>query len=482
MKQKRGCKKRKYQRLHLLLSVSLGTFVLVLAVGYIGVAQYYKRHFFANTWIEGMDCSNLTAKQAEERLTAEIESYVLVIRTRDGSKEWIGSHDIGMAPMFQEDLTTMLHKQNAYVWFPKATKGKYIKEMVKVRYDEAKLQQKLKGLSCMATERQSMPTDAAISPYSRKTGFVVVKETEGTKIRYDVLRQKVKEAVSTLKGELALEEEDCYEKPKTVASDPRITAAMKQIDTYMRTKVSYQFGKEKVCLDGTWIGPAICVDKEYRVSIAEPKIKEFFDHIRKAYCDPSRPYQFMTSYGKMVTMKGAEYGWRMNTQTELKEALESIKKGEQKEKQLPVSSNMEQALAKELGNTYVEINLAKQQLFLYKEGKRVLESALVSGNERAGHATPEGIYFVRSLETNRYLRGLDDDGSQYSSYVNFWMPFNGGIGLHDASWRHGRFGGTIYKTRGSHGCINLPYDKAKQIFQVVSRGTPVVVYQMKEVK
>ena len=85
----------------------------------------------------------------------------------------------------------MLHKQNAYAWFPKATKGKYIKEMVKVRYDEAKLQQKLKGLSCMATERQSMPTDAAISPYSRKTGFVVVKETEGTKIRYDVLRQKV---------------------------------------------------------------------------------------------------------------------------------------------------------------------------------------------------------------------------------------------------------------------------------------------------
>ena len=101
MKQKRGCKRLKNQRLHLVRSVILGTFVLVLAVGYIGVAQYYKRHFFANTWIEGMDCSNLTAKQAEERLTAEIESYVLVIRTREGSKEWIGSHDIGMAPMFR---------------------------------------------------------------------------------------------------------------------------------------------------------------------------------------------------------------------------------------------------------------------------------------------------------------------------------------------------------------------------------------------
>ena len=48
------------------------------------------------------------------------------------------------------------------------------------------------------------------------------------------------------------------------------------------------------------------------------------------------------------------------------------------------------------------------------------------------------------------------------------MPFNGGIGLHDASWR-GSFGGTIYKNGGSHGCINLPYSKAQAIYNIITK-------------
>ena len=55
------------------------------------------------------------------------------------------------------------------------------------------------------------------------------------------------------------------------------------------------------------------------------------------------------------------------------------------------------------------------------------------------------------------------------------MPFNGGIGFHDASWRT-EFGGTIYKTNGSHGCVNLPKEAAKQIFLNIDQGTMVRVH------
>ena len=55
------------------------------------------------------------------------------------------------------------------------------------------------------------------------------------------------------------------------------------------------------------------------------------------------------------------------------------------------------------------------------------------------------------------------------------MPFNGGIGIHDASWRN-KFGGEIYKTGGSHGCVNSPYEVAKAIFDNIEVGTPVVCY------
>lgn len=57
------------------------------------------------------------------------------------------------------------------------------------------------------------------------------------------------------------------------------------------------------------------------------------------------------------------------------------------------------------------------------------------------------------------------------------MPFNGGIGLHDANWRK-TFGGTIYKNGGSHGCVNLPPAVAKTIYENISAGDPVLCYHL----
>ena len=58
---------------------------------------------------------------------------------------------------------------------------------------------------------------------------------------------------------------------------------------------------------------------------------------------------------------------------------------------------------------------------------------------------------------------------------HYWLGFNGGIGIHDASWRDD-FGGDIYQGNGSHGCVNTPFDKVKTIYEHVEVGTPVYVY------
>ena len=73
------------------------------------------------------------------------------------------------------------------------------------------------------------------------------------------------------------------------------------------------------------------------------------------------------------------------------------------------------------------------------------------------------------------LKGKNADGTEYESPVTYWMPFNGGQGMHDASWR-GTFGGTIYKYSGSHGCVNMPPKKAGKVYKTVEAGFPVVVY------
>lgn len=124
------------------------------------------------------------------------------------------------------------------------------------------------------------------------------------------------------------------------------------------------------------------------------------------------------------------------------------------------------------GNTYVEINLTAQHLFLYKNGEKILESDFVSGNASRGYDTPAGAYSITYKQRDATLTG-----ENYRTPVSYWMPFNRNIGMHDANWR-GSFGGNIYKTNGSHGCINLPPSKAKTIYENIEKGTAVICYHL----
>ena len=114
--------------------------------------------------------------------------------------------------------------------------------------------------------------------------------------------------------------------------------------------------------------------------------------------------------------------------------------------------------------------MSKQHLWYYKNGQLIVEGDIVTGNESKKWGTPQGTYRLKYKEKDATLRG-----EGYSSKVSYWMPFNGGIGLHDATWRN-TFGGEIYKTSGSHGCVNLPPAVAEKIFNNIDANTPVVCY------
>jgi lipoprotein-anchoring transpeptidase ErfK/SrfK len=99
-----------------------------------------------------------------------------------------------------------------------------------------------------------------------------------------------------------------------------------------------------------------------------------------------------------------------------------------------------------------------------------MSSSFVSGNVSTGHTTPSGIYSITYKDRNKRMIGDD-----YDVTTDYWLPFNGNIGFHDASWRSS-FGGSIYKTNGSHGCVNMPHSAAAQLFSLISKGDPVICY------
>ena len=118
-------------------------------------------------------------------------------------------------------------------------------------------------------------------------------------------------------------------------------------------------------------------------------------------------------------------------------------------------------------NAKVVVSILNQTLNYYEKGQVVLSSPVVTG---LNNATPKGTYKILSKSRNVTLVG-----ENYESHVRYWMPFIGrSYGLHDASWRS-NFGGQIYKTNGSHGCVNLPTNKAAQLYDLIEVGTPVII-------
>ncbi len=121
-------------------------------------------------------------------------------------------------------------------------------------------------------------------------------------------------------------------------------------------------------------------------------------------------------------------------------------------------------------NNYVIISLGDQWLTYYRMGKIALETPVVTGNN--GN-TPYGTYYLNNKARSVTLKGPPDD--PYESFVYYWMPFIGSsVGMHDATWRW-RFGGNIYTYDPSHGCVNMPLDKAEDLYYMIEIGTPVYV-------
>lgn len=120
--------------------------------------------------------------------------------------------------------------------------------------------------------------------------------------------------------------------------------------------------------------------------------------------------------------------------------------------------------------SYVEVDIEDQTVYLYKDSELLLTSDIVTGKSTSS-PTRIGFFNIKKKSADTYLKGPG-----YKTHVDYWMPFDGGIGLHDASWRD-EFGGDIYLKEGSHGCVNLPIETADTIYNNVEVGTNVLVHK-----
>lgn len=446
-----------------LLIALLAILVTIIIAGYFSGAFYYKDKFLSKVYVNDINIGAMTLKEAEKELSkADLWNKVVIKSDSEDFLE-IGAEEIDYKYIDSPELPKIFDEQNEWKWIFSIIKKSRYTSPVSSEYDEDKIRKMIDGIDRLDVE----PLNARVAYSDSSNSFVIEPHDIAIDMTKDQLFDLVVESIETRNSQVNVEEN--IQKPDIFDNDKSLIIAKDKADEYLKVKLKYDFGDRREVVDGFLLKNWITIDGK-EVDISPEEVKAYVIELAKKYDTYGRGREFKTNTGEIITTSGGTYGWVIHRGKTTDELIKYIKAQENKTIK-PVYSY--EALIRDsddIGDSYVEIDLKRQMVFVYINGELRVSTPTVTGNTSKGYDTPVGVYPLNYKETDAILRG-----ESYASPVKYWMPFNGNIGLHDADWRDS-FGGNIYESNGSHGCINLPPDNAKNIFDLVYPGMPVVVH------
>lgn len=449
----------------------LGIGAAVCAV-YAAVGIYYSAHFYRGTVLYGGDCSNLTASRAKEVVAGKLKNFRLRIEERENGREELSAGQMGIA--FRDDggVERLLRSQRPYLWPVMMALPKEDSLKAAFTYDPELVNTSLDGLNCMDAARAVAPRDAYIDVNARDTAFEVVPEVQGTTLDREKTRQAVYAALDEGKTSLSLEEAGCYQSPAVLGDDAALNAEADAKNQFTGANITWDFGDRQEYVGTLMIGEWLTENGDGSYSLDEEKVRQYVTELAGQYDTFGLGREFVTYYGDTVSLFGGDYGWLMDQEATVQKLLDALADKYVGVLEPDYTYSAMSRGTDDIGGTYVEVCISQQRMWCYQDGYVAVDTPVVTGNPNTGHGTPSGgVWAIDSKMRNYTLRGED-----YAAPVDYWMAFNGDVGIHDLVSRS-TFGGDIYLYGGSHGCVNTPYDAVSQIYDIVSIGTPVVVYE-----
>ena len=415
-----------------------------------------------------------------------LDDYELVINCRNNKSAKINAKDIDLKyvdEVKKVDVSNIEEEDNkdsiAYIPY------EFLKNMSittkKLVCDEDALKKYYDSLSIFSAENMIEPKNATVKEQNGE--YVVVKEEIGSKIDKDKLYKLVEKYIK--KGEKAsidVEKSECYINPEFTSTSEKVQNAKKDLEKFSKVNITYNVRNNVEKLDASTIKTWLRVDDKANVSIDDNSATNYVQSLANKYDEVKYTRIFNTTNRGKLEFNGAPYGWQINVSSEVSQLFQAIRNGQDVTREPVYSLKGTSGDDNGIGNDYVEIDLTNQHLWCYVNSALVTEADIVSGDASGRYSkdenyeTPSGLYHIYYKTTDTVLTGPG-----YASPVKYWMPFNGGIGLHDAPWRKpDEFGGEIYKTPGkggSHGCINIPTDAVAKIYENAYPGMPVICYR-----
>ena len=468
----------------IILSI-VAVIAIIVTVFCVYEKNKYSNTFLPNTYINDINVSGKTLEETKQLFSDTSKEKQLVITKRDNTTVVIPASKFDFKYDTSEQIEEIYNLVDHSKWY-KSLFGDKTESQVnsKSSFDEKKLESELKAADWGKVKNENAKI------VKGDNGFEIVSEVQGDDIDLNKLKDYALKQVKQDNLAFKAEDADCYIAPTIKADDLKET--LEKFNNAYNQKITIDFDYTTETLTGDKLIDMLSVDKKGQFSADREKVMSYVEELAKKYDTYNKPRKFKATLKGNITIptsSDAKYGWWIDQEKTCDLLVDLIKKGEDVKSVDPIYYKHDSGYVftgreaartanDDIGNTYVEIDLSKQHLWYYKNGKKAFECDIVSGQTTsAARTTLPGVYKLWYKARNYTMKGSNSDGDKWEVKCSYWNRVAiVGVGLHDSQWRGNAFGGSIYKYNGSHGCINMPLSGAKYIYENVEKDTPVVMY------
>lgn len=453
---------------------ALGGIVVAGGLALGGLSYYQNNHFNSHININGTNVGGLTAEQALQKLKISVSINQVYIGKTLVLDE--GQTKAGFAEQDLSNVHKVLSTQRTFL--PNSKTQNYTLLPTEVNQNQSQtmkshLEQKLTALN----KRLKAPQDAQVK---LQQGKVVVTESVPGQ-QYDVptmLQQFQKQQYNSV---IVLN--PVYRQPVKV-NDPIIQKEKAALQAVLARTVNYTVQDKVYALKGSDLIKNVGLAKNLQITVDTDGIINELNKINASQSTLGKNFQFKTTTGGVISVQGQSYGWALNVHKEAKAIQQAFETGQTSVVASSVYGKgwntggigFKNTTNYGIGDTYAEVSIAQQRIWLYKNGKMVLTTHVVTGRKDVGEDTHPGVWYIEYKKSPAVLVGSEVGMSNYHVPVNYWAPFTlDGEGFHDASWRS-NWTSTAYLHSGSGGCVNTPPGVMPSVYNNLSVNEPVVVY------
>ena len=453
----------------------------IIAAYFIGALSYQGK-FLPRTYINSLSVAGMTTEEAHDALIEEKELKDLTLITPKGEQAVFSAADFKAAYSLPSGALNEAASEGNFNWVSKLFKS----SEYAVKYDYSYSEEDLRKLIQDYDWGSEVSTNAKI--VRNDSGkFEIQPETLGDRFDTNTLLSYVMEQLNAGKNTVNMEDSGCYENYRAKVKATDLQDDLEVYNRYANCTITFDFDDRKKLLDNdtiiSWLlkkeDGSFVTTSGHDIPLNQDAIAEFVAEMANETDTYGKDHEFYATLDGWITVPWTDascYGWQIDRKETVSQIIELIEKGDPVVVE-PIYTAWGTGYTRQtddIGTTYIEVDISAQHFWYYRNNELIMDYDVVSGTETmSSRRTPRGVCKIVGHAAGVVLGTYAVQG--YEQWVDYWMPFNYvGCGFHDLS--RGAYGGSIYMYNGSHGCLNMRWSEAKNLYENIEDGLPVIVH------